>query len=1170
MSSEDPTEDPTLRTYLPGETSRLDLDSQPTQITSGSTRGEGEGRLPVGMKVANRYTIRGPLGIGGMGAVYRVWDEVLGIELALKMLRPEIAHDQEFLERFRNELLVARQVSHRNVVRIHDIGDHQGLYFMTMDLVEGRSLRQVLQEEGRLDLDRALPIIRQIASALAEAHRRGVVHRDLKPANILIDPQGEAYVTDFGIARSLSGPALTRTGEVLGTPDYLSPEQARGEKVDGRSDLYSLGLMLVEMLSGKLPFPGGTLFEVLAQRMSAQVPNLVELGIDVPPAYAAILERCTSPDPEQRYADADELLADLGDLRRPAALVRQRRLRRTGRWLGLVALVALAAFGAQRLTRSWLDGGPAVESEPSAAGGEESELAGEEIAIAPPTHALAVLPVGDAEQRGTLEGLELGLAAGLAEDLARNHGLRVVDPARVLAALEGLGIAIDRVRVDQLVQLADVFQVDGVVVSGLAEGQDGDPVLDLALFDGTQPDQPLARLASLGGDTGEMVAQWGGMAGVIGRALGLPGEGEGGAGDHGVSPEARMAYVRGMDHLLGGRGDQAVTALEKAVELAESAPTLLRLSEAYERAGRPDEALETASQAAAMPGGGAAISKAKARVALLRGAPGEAQEPLAREVEQYPYETETRLALADAYGLQGDFAAAVEQLRRAVALDEAHPRAWYLLGRYAIGAGEVQAAVDDYLVRALILRRSLRDDAGQAEVHTALGVGYQRLGRLDQAIESYGEAAEIRRRLDDRGSLAKTLHNLGWIHLAKGEPETAAGRFEEAFELYTALGDRAGIATLHNAFGSLEEVRGRGREALEHFRRALQIRDDLGDEQALAESHGNVGFTYSLLGEYDNALLHLERALAIHRRLEQPRGIVQALQSIGLAHLALGRWPAALEAFEEALPIARQIGAKTEIAVSRGNQGRIAQLQGRYDVAFTALGEARDIVTELGDPRGQVEFGLFETEARLELGDFTGAGDLLDRLALLAEGEGVALAQKSGLELLRARWRLAVAVPGVAAGGEDLEGLVERAAELATASQDPVMVVEVEHVRILVALAADPAAAVRDRLAAAAETAERLGHLGLRLRLAETRARVELAAGGDAVEIVRDALRLAHPAGGYAGAYRLQRLLEKALTVRGDVSAANRAGKLAEAEIERLRGELGPLRDAFDALVGES
>src|SRR5688500_17492569 len=178
-----------------------------------------------------------------MGMVYRAEDEQLGLPVAVKVLRPGLAQDGRRLERFKQELILARQVSHPNVVRIHDLGRDGDLVFLTMDFVAGRSLAEVLAEQGHLEPERAVGIARQIAAALAVAHEAGVVHRDLEPANILVDDSGRAAISAFGVARSLAGPGTTQPGVVVGTLDYLSPEQARGGEVDGRADLYGLGIL---------------------------------------------------------------------------------------------------------------------------------------------------------------------------------------------------------------------------------------------------------------------------------------------------------------------------------------------------------------------------------------------------------------------------------------------------------------------------------------------------------------------------------------------------------------------------------------------------------------------------------------------------------------------------------------------------------------------------------------------------------------------------------------------------------------------------------------------------------------------------------------------------------------------------------------------------------------
>ncbi len=385
--------------------------------------------IPAGTAFG-RYRIETLLGEGGMGAVYKAYDTELNRTVALKLVRPELATNRQTMERFRQELLLASSISHKNILRIHDLGDWQGIKFITMAFVEGSDLAGLIERHGRLPMERALRFTRQFCAALEAAHNEGVVHRDLKPQNILIDASDNLYVSDFGLAKSLEAmdSVGTRTGQILGTPRYMSPEQVEARDVDCRSDLYSAGLIIYEMFTAELPFRGDSAMQLMYQRVSEPPRDPRSVVPDLPDYLAHLILRCLAKDPARRYQNAGEILRDLESMR--AAPVRDLagsktisiqipKPTRRGSLIAAVAALALTGtLAAIPTTRNAIRG----------------LFAGTGAAQNGIQHRLAVLPLslGDASD---LKYIADGVGDALTAKLSGLHNVYVADSGTLTAAV---------------------------------------------------------------------------------------------------------------------------------------------------------------------------------------------------------------------------------------------------------------------------------------------------------------------------------------------------------------------------------------------------------------------------------------------------------------------------------------------------------------------------------------------------------------------------------------------------------------------------------------------------------------------------------------------------------------------------------------------------------------
>jgi len=272
--------------------------------------------LTTGSTFAGRYQIIEELGKGGMGHVYRVLDKKLKEEIALKLIKPEIAKDKKTVERFSNELKTARKIVHKNVARMFDLNEEKGTHYITMEYVRGEDLKRLIRKIGRLGPGQAIPIAKQICEGLAEAHRLGIIHRDLKPQNVMVDEDGDARIMDFGIARSLESKGITDAGMMIGTPEYMPPEQVEAKEVDQRSDIYSLGIILYEMTTGKLPFIADTPFAVGVKQKSEKPENPTDINPQIPDDLSRVILKCLEKDKDARFQSAGEVRSELDQIER--------------------------------------------------------------------------------------------------------------------------------------------------------------------------------------------------------------------------------------------------------------------------------------------------------------------------------------------------------------------------------------------------------------------------------------------------------------------------------------------------------------------------------------------------------------------------------------------------------------------------------------------------------------------------------------------------------------------------------------------------------------------------------------------------------------------------------------------------------------------------------------
>jgi tetratricopeptide (TPR) repeat protein len=895
-----------------------------------------------------RYEILKILGMGGMGAVYLARDMEVERIVALKVIRPDLAGNPAILARFKQELVLARQVTHKNIIRIYDLNEAGGVKFITMEFVEGEDLHAILTRRGKLTPEDAVNIMLQVCAGLQAAHAEGVIHRDLKPSNIMRDASGRVVIMDFGLARTIQGDGMTQTGMMIGTMEYMSPEQAMGKDLDARSDEFTVGLIFYELLTGIMPFHAESAIASLVKRTQERAAPLIDVDGSIPRGLSDIVSKCLERNPDERFGSIEELVNELqiwrGEKPRTSAVARP-----------VVAEVAPAP--AKRLPAKWI--AIAVAAVVLAAGAvigvryAARSRTGTNAAQGPVT-SVAIVPFYNASGEASLSWLGSSIAEALITDMGQSVHLRMVSPDRLQQVLSDLRVSPQsQLDLQTVKRIAEFTHADTIVFGQYEKiGEQiriNATIADLAndqnitlKTDAPNEQQLLSSLDKFADDVREKVAA---NPDVLKELK---------AHSQHVDTKslpALRAYDEGLQLVRAGNNTQAVTKFEEATSQDPAfAMAFSRLAQTYSALGYDDKAEQASRRAVELSDNLPAQDRflIQASHASLMHDTAKAIDAYLQLVKVNPDDTDAEFALAKLYEDAGNYNEAKKYLGKVLASDPKFVAALLASGRVDIKSGDSQSAIDP-LNKALSLAIQFDNQEEKGAILQALGVAYQQLNKPEDALRNFQQALEIRRKIGDQRGIATSLLEMGQIQDAMGNSKAALASWTEAVEVDRKIGDKNGLIQNLMTLGFFYLEHDQNDEVLKYTNEALQIARDTGDEAAQATLLVNLGGAHFNKGEYQDALTYYQQSYEISNRLKAQDQAAQALHDLAQTNEKLGQYDTALSQYVKALDIYRAAGDKSGVALESGDIGTLFAVQGQFGAALKAQQEAVNTYRQLND-----------------------------------------------------------------------------------------------------------------------------------------------------------------------------------------------------------------------------